>query len=348
MTTERVQKGDNMIDNQPTSAPTDSRIAAARRIAIEALPRLGIATDAAIDVLPVSENVALRVTPRGQTPIVLRVSPEGGRSDEEIRSELAWITALEENSAAPVSGVVACPTGETPLKVTDPLTGVVAPVAVFKHVDGHEPGDDELASVMPRLGRISAQLHEHSTQWSRPGWFTRGCWDDEAAFGSRPTWGRWQAAVPDPQQRALLERAEATLITRLRSFGRGPERFGLIHADLRTANLLVEDDGEHCHIIDFDDAGFGWWLYDLATALTFYENQPDRDALIDSWVTAYREVRPLPDDDVREIPTFLLFRRLLTLAFLGNNPDIEVTREMLPGLPEQTCELAEDYLHRFA
>jgi Ser/Thr protein kinase RdoA (MazF antagonist) len=323
----------------------EERAAAAQRLAREALPMIGIPDDSPLQVLPVSENLVVRVAPDDREPLVLRITPPGGRTDDEIRSELAWIDALDRESDVSVAGVLTTPTGQSLLKVTDLVSAATASVAVFRNVEGHEPEEDELPSLMPELGRISAQLHQHSSRWTRPAWFVRGRWDTETAFGSRPVWGDWRIAVPNPADRAQLERAEDLLVARLRSYGCGPDRFGLIHADLRTANLLV-DDGR-CSIIDFDDAGFGWWLYDLATALTFYENHPEREDLIDSWLTAYRQVRPLAEEDILEIPSFLLFRRLLTLAFLGNNPTIEVSTSMLPGLPEQTCALAEEYLRLF-
>lgn len=321
------------------------RLAAALRVVTRALPRFGIEADARVDPLPLSENVALRVTSRALSPVVLRISRPGARTWDELRSELAWISALRVQSDAPVAAVVPTLDGQSLVTVEDPETGRLSWLAAFEHVPGHEPAEAELPSVLPRLGRISAQLHEHSAQWTRPPWFARGGWDLDAAFGPAPRWGDWRVGVPDPAQRRLVERAVQVVCERLRSFGTGPDRFGLIHADLRTANLLV--DGDDCWVIDFDDAGFGWWLYDLATAVTFYENHPDCDEMIAAWVSGYREVRQLSDVDEHEIPTFLVFRRLLTLAFLAGNPDIEVSRDMLPGLPAQTCELAESYLLRF-
>ena len=44
----------------------------------------------------------------------------------------------------------------------------------------------------------------------------------------------------------------------------------MIHGDLRLANLLV--DGETTKVIDFDDCGFGWLMYDCATTVSFFEH----------------------------------------------------------------------------
>ena len=88
--------------------------------------------------------------------------------------------------------------------------------------------------------------------------------------------------MPDPEERAQLERLSDTVDARLERFGTGRARFGLVHADLRLANLIAN--GDEIQVIDFDDCGLSWYLYDLACALTFLEARPDVDELIASWV----------------------------------------------------------------
>ncbi|MFD0889173.1 phosphotransferase enzyme family protein, partial [Streptosporangium algeriense] len=141
----------------------------------------------------------------------------------------------------------------------------------------------------------------------------------------------------------LLGRLDARLRERLRRFGRGPERYGLIHADLRLANLLVTGDGEPS-VIDFDDCGFGWYLYDLAAALSFIEHDPRVPELVDSWLRGYRAVAPLPARDEAEIWTFIMFRRLLLVAWIGTHTGVDTAAGLGAAYTEGTCELAERYL----
>ena len=56
----------------------------------------------------------------------------------------------------------------------------------------------------------------------------------------------------------LLSRLEETIRHRLVAYGRGRDRFGLTHNDLRLANLLL--DGERMFVIDFDDCGDSWYM----------------------------------------------------------------------------------------
>ena len=89
----------------------------------------------------------------------------------------------------------------------------------------------------------------------------------------------------------LLGRLDETIRARLEAYGQGPERYGLVHADIRLANLLV-DDG-HVRVIDFDDSGFTWFMYDFATTVSFMEDHPRVPELQAAWLEGYRSVAPL-------------------------------------------------------
>ena len=44
------------------------------------------------------------------------------------------------------------------------------------------------------------------------------------------------------EERRQLERLDATIAARLGAFGQDDDRFGLVHADIRLANLLIDGD----------------------------------------------------------------------------------------------------------
>ena len=90
--------------------------------------------------------------------------------------------------------------------------------------------------------------------------------------------------------------------------------YGLIHADLVRENVLV--DGAHLNLIDFDDAGFGWRMFDIATALHKNRDEPDYPALADALVTGYRAVRPLGEDDLAQMDLFMVIRSFTYLGWI--------------------------------
>ena len=186
-------------------------------------------------------------------------------------------------------------------------------------------------------------MHRHAREWSRPAWFTRFHWDYPAAFGQQARWGRWQDGIGvGPSEREILTRLDDVLRARLRAFGTGPDRYGLVHADTRLANLLVHDGS--VSVIDFDDSGFSWYLYDLGTAVSFFEHEPVVPALVDSWLEGYRRAGRLSAEDEAEIWTFIMFRRLLLVAWIGSHRAVDIAAELGAGYTQGSCDLAESYL----
>jgi Ser/Thr protein kinase RdoA (MazF antagonist) len=114
---------------------------------------------------------------------------------------------------------------------------------------------------------------------------------------------------------------------------------------MRLANLLV--DGETVKVIDFDDCGFSWRLYDAATAVSFFEHEPQVPELLAAWAEGYRRVLPLAAEDEAEMQTFVMLRRMLLVAWIGSHSETELAQSMGVSYTEQTSPLCEDYLTRF-
>ena len=118
----------------------------------------------------------------------------------------------------------------------------------------------------------------------------------------------------------------------LRGYGTDRSRFSLIHADLHPGNVLVGPD--RLTVIDFDDAAFGWHVYDIAVALKYYQTEPGFDALQAALLKGYRAVRPLSDVDARLIPTFIMIRRMAQIGWLHQRPEIDAAEFLEAARPE--------------
>jgi len=302
--------------------------------------------DAAITTLNISENATFKATDRGtEKSIILRVHRPGYHERDEILSELAWIHDLRQNN------VVATP---KPLQRTDGsyignmhAAGDVRHVVAFEFMSGVEPekGGAGLVSGFRELGAISARLHRHARTWQRPATFRRKTWNYETMLGATPLWGDWRDALGlDAGGLAVLERASRALERFLADFGQGPERFGLVHADLRLANLLV--DGDRLGVIDFDDCGFSWFVYDFAAAVSFFEHDPIVAALQDAWVEGYRTVAPLSEADIAAIPTFVFLRRFLLTAWVASHAETPTAQALGAPFTHGTVALADAFLSK--
>jgi len=298
-------------------------------------------------LINLSENATYRVeTPNGP-PFILRIHREDYHTKNAIRSELAWAAAIREDSDIITPRVIPGRDGE-PIQT---LQGAGLPrprhMELFEFIDGEEPDESaDLIAPFRNLGETSARLHLHALRWQRPPGFERLIWDFDHLIGSQPNWGDWRRApAMDGPTLALLERQEATIARRLAAHGQAPERYNLVHADLRLANLLIK--GDSTRVIDFDDCGFGWFLYDFATAVSFFEHAPHVPELAAAWVEGYRRRRPLSVDDEAEIPTFVVLRRMALLAWVGSHGETDLAQQMGEAYTRTTCDLAEHYLSAF-
>lgn len=311
-------------------------------VARDALRQYDVSPDASISLLDVSENATFRVDGTDGSTVILRVHRLNYHSKKAINSEISWLDALRKDAGVRTPAPVASINGERVVLGRDGETGEQRSCALFEFLPGTAPTEDDVVN-FEQLGEVTARMHLHSRIWKRPAGFTRFSWDLDAAFGEQPRWGRWRDAPGvDTEELKILSRLESKISQRLRHYGMSPERFGLVHADTRLANLLV--DGGNVSVIDFDDCGFSWFLYDLGTAVSFFEEKPHVPELIDHWLTGYRRVARLSGRDEREIWTFILYRRLLLAAWIGSHSTVATAKELADHYVGDSCILAESYL----
>lgn len=312
-------------------------------VATTALQEYDIAPESRLRLLNLSENATYLVDDAATgTQSILRVHRQDYHEAHQIESELEWLDALRHDGTVSVPAVVPARDGRR--VVTLDVAGTPRHVVHFEMVAGAEPDESTLSAAdFFTLGQITAALHEHSRNWSRPERFERFSWDWEHCLGANPRWGRWQdAAGVGTGERRILGDAEELLCRRLQDYGTASERFGLIHADLRLANLLVAP--PQITVIDFDDCGFGWYFYDFGTAVSFIEDDPALPEWQDSWISGYRSRLPLPASDEDMLASFVMLRRLMLFAWMGTHSHSKESATKAITYAEGSCELAERYL----
>lgn len=314
-----------------------------RGVAERALSRYHLSPNSSLRLLNLSENATYAVDdPDTGEVSILRVHRQNYHRRHEIESELDWLEALRDGSEVTVPTVLPARDGHR--VVTVEQDGIERHVVHFAMVAGAEP-DAETLTVgdFHTLGRITAALHQHSRTWNLPSGFGRFSWDWKHSLGDEPRWGRWQDAMGVGTSEArMLSHARDLLGRRLADYGTGPDSFGLVHADLRLANLLV--DGETITVIDFDDCGFGWYFYDFGTAVSFFEDDPGVPEWQAAWTAGYRTQLPLSPDHEAMLPSFVLLRRLLLLAWMGSHSHSRESQDLSITYAEGSCALAERYL----
>ena len=324
----------------------------ARRVAQAALERWDLSVEE-IEPIKIRENAVFRLDRADGQRAVLRVHRAGYHTDAELRSEFAWMRTLA-GAGVPVPEVVRSRYDNDFEVITASGVAVAHQVDVLEWIDGHPLGSVEtslagdastIAERYRMIGRTMALMHDQSANWHLPSGFVRHSWDAAALVGERPFWGRfWDLDALAPVERALLRRARARLQRDLANYPMSRERYGVIHADLVPENILVTPSG--LRVIDFDDAGFGWHWFDMATSLYFVTAQTYYPQALAALVRGYEERRPMPGDVEEHLPVFMAARATTYLGWVHTRPGTETARTLTPYLIERACEVCANYLSR--
>ncbi|NHN89524.1 phosphotransferase enzyme family protein [Acetobacter conturbans] len=305
------------------------------------LPLYGIDPASDWSLLSFSENAVYRIdTPQGEI-FILRLHRPYYRSVSDIRSEITFIERLRKDDVLHTPAILTTQAGDT-LSCTG--NGEREQHAVlFAYQAGRMPPEDRLPEEFHELGRISAQLHDYTSTHAELNNLQRPVWDVDIAIGEQAMWGCWRHTCNMTQkQTALLDAADRKVRTELEHYGQPLRRWGLLHGDMRLTNILRN--GDETFIIDFDDCGFGWHMYELACACTFMECCEGIEAITTSWLRGYQQLRPLSNADIRIVPTLLMLRRLLMVGWFTTHQHSAEARALEPGFLEQSLIMAKDYL----
>lgn len=254
------------------------------------------------------ENRVYRVrTPLGD--FALRLKRPGYRRKEELLSELHWLDAMD-HAGLSVPRPRRALSGALLEAVEGQQADMVGWLAGQPLGDSREPlALTDARGVFRTLGAEIARLHTACDAWQRPAGFVRGHWDAGGLLGEAPLWGRfWENPGLDAETRQLMERlrAEGQRVLQAQALD-----YGLIHADLVRENILV--DGTTLRLLDFDDGGFGYRLFDLATVLLKTRAEPDVDGLKAALLAGYRSRRPLDD---RLLDLFITLRAVTYVGWI--------------------------------
>ncbi|GGB84451.1 homoserine kinase [Marinobacterium zhoushanense] len=307
--------------------------------------------DSELQLVKYRENAVYRVDTADGRRYALRIHRPGYHSGAALRSELQWMSALAENGIA-VPEVI--PTVDGRLLVSESHMAVpeARDIDLFAWIDGEQFGSVEqglgdnaerIEHLYSTLGVMAARLHNGSSDWIPPAGFERHAWDRQGLVGEEPFWGRfWELELLTEEQKRLMESVRERIAEKLEGYDRSPQRYGLIHADFVPENLMVE--GDTVRLIDFDDAGFGWHLFELATALYFIQEEPGFPVAKQALIDGYRRERALSDQELEDLELFLAARACTYLGWIRSRQETETARELAPELIRRACRQAERFL----
>jgi Ser/Thr protein kinase RdoA (MazF antagonist) len=293
------------------------QVARMRQLAVRALGAYPLA-DPELRFVAHGENTTFRVDATaldGRARFLLRVHRPArhGRhvdSAAAVRSELDWLTALRADTGLSVPEPFRTADGNLTTVATSGDTPEPRVCSVLRWMDGRA----RIAAPRPvhlyRLGSVMGRLHNHASQWRVPPGFVRIRWDWETFFGDTMIYGGINATdiwnlLPDDLRRRF-DRVASRMTHVTTRLGDDPGQAGLIHADLHLGNALFWHDD--VRVIDFDDCGFGYWLYDIAVALWELRHRDDYEQFRTALIEGYAQHRPPPSGDLAHLDDFIATR----------------------------------------
>jgi Ser/Thr protein kinase RdoA (MazF antagonist) len=299
--------------------PDRQRIARMRRVAVRALDAYPL-VDRELRFVADEENATFRVdatAPDGRDRFLLRVHRPArhGRdvdSAAAVGSELGWLMALRAETDLLVPVPFRTIEGKLTTVAASPDVPDARVCSVLRWMDGRVHAAAPRPVHLYRLGGVMARLHNHAGQWRVPPGFVRIRWDWETFFGDTMVYGGIGAAdcwelLPEDLRRRFA-RVASGMRRVMSQLGDGADNAGLIHADLHLGNALFWR-GE-VKVIDFDDCGFGYWLYDIAVALWELRHRNDYERFRSALIGGYTRHRPLPPGYLAHLDDFIAAREV--------------------------------------
>jgi len=299
-------------------------------------------------------NMTFRVVGETSEWYVLRIShPRRARADV-VRSELLWLAALSHEDGLRVPDPLRNKEGEYVTVLSDAASPQPVLCALFRWIPGRFASRSLCPAHLRRVGAFTAHLHDHAASWERPAGFVRPRVEAldplhqereegfDAAAAARVV--RAIARVGTPEDGAVVAAVIQRVWALLQELGDRPADFGLIHADLHQWNYLFRR-GE-IGVIDFDDCGFGHWLYDLAVTLYCLEDRPDYTALEEAFLAGYRERRSLSSPQEAHLQTFIALRRLQDLLWVIGERDHPAFRDRWQSVMRSALESLRAFLNQ--
>lgn len=295
------------------------------------------------------ENTVYRVNTTSGAA-ALRLHREGYHSQAALQSELDWMAMLARGGMQVPEPL--------PTKDRQYLVRLTSSQGISRNLDmlswmaGTPLGksyakldhsSSRLQHIFQQLGASLAQMHNLSDVWQRPLAFERPSWDRQGIVGAKPFWGEfWSISDISKDDTRTLDSIRECIDLELIKAEQNGADYGLIHADLARENILI--DADQVRIIDFNDSGFGFRMFDIATALIKNRNEPDYLELVNLLFDGYETLRPLAKSARDTLPLFMVARSLTYLGWAEarrHEPGMDVRRS---NMIAEALKLSREFL----
>jgi Ser/Thr protein kinase RdoA (MazF antagonist) len=259
-------------------------------------------------------NTLFRVRTLDDQSYMLRVCAPGWRTEIDLRSEIAWLNALAEETDIGAPCPLTTRNGENLPEIgTAGVTGTRR-CLLMTWVPGKSLEKHLTEENMYKMGELFVRMHDHGEKYNPPPNFTTRCMDKVLARDEADVlFTAAHAGAFSPESREVFERVkqrvEATY-TRLYDGTRQPI---VNHHDLWHGNINIHRG--RLYPLDFEDTVWGFPMQDIAMAMQdlMMDVEPERyEPMLAAFRSGYERQRAWPEAYEGEMDIFRAGRMLWT------------------------------------
>lgn len=251
-------------------------------------------------------NTTYMVCDTAGAQYALRLNTNSLRDLRGIEAELQWIAALATDGIISVPTPYPTSTGSFVATIDCPPLGKTLFATLAGWLPGRIVGSRPSRQQLTQIGCVTALLHQQTKDW-----YPRDGADfpriDSMLMNSTDNISQRNDERLTPVLRQLL--AEATAIIEP-VYAQLAQRFSIqpIHADIHPYNLMWH--AGQLSVFDFDDAGMGWPIQDLAITCYYLRDIDGAEAQV---LAGYRSVNVTPAVSSAEFEALLMARGIVLL-----------------------------------
>ena len=294
-----------------------------------------------IDFIRHNENITFYVELScHHTPVVLRLHKpmmsglvKDFRTPRAVKSALEWMMAIADDTAIAVQKPIRSKEGELVGKVKDHNEETIH-CSILEWIDGiildqeHRRAESHIRA----FGTVVAELHNHSSYWSRPKDFWR------PSYGNQFLEGVAARIEPGLESDLFTKNAFDQIklaIDKIISFVESARdksgHWGLVHADLQGGNLLVH--GDEIRPIDFTMCGWSPYLFEIGMAVSCLQAKWRQ-----CFLASYEAVRPLETSALIQMEAGAIQGILAAFSYhISNPPSHEWIARRVPIVAGEYC-----------
>lgn len=254
-------------------------------------------------------NTTFKVTGTDDKTYAMRINTNSKKWPEHVWAEVQWLEKISKEGLIRVPKLVANLQGEFFSNHYFFYDGGNLNIVLTEWIDGEVIEDSPTEQQLFELGKAMAILHESGKTWVAEGYANFKKIDMPLMVNRDHLFAEEDERIT-PELYELLRDVNMEAVKVFDSL-REHSAPQLIHADLHFGNVIAQDGS--IAILDFDDAGMGFPLQDLAIALFYLRSDLSREEHL---LAGYRSIAPLPQYEPKDLETLIASRSLALLNYL--------------------------------